>query len=362
MCLIRVFSQPNVAHLLNVLFGCVAMVVGVALTQHASFGQEIQLRRSANITGSIVRLGDMADIQGGPAADRQALRQLVLAPYSSEHSVWSAREIREELAAAGWNLLYWEVTGSNQVQLIGPESVAGQQARQRKLSAVRGHVQPGFEINPLPQSDSGFATTHPSAQRTGVVQAQWQEELSGAVDPFDAASLGKAQRPQNSSSVWTFRHDMGRGQVVTAEDLEQTTIPRSLPSNAVRDAAQIVGQAVRSTVQAGRPILSQHLEPIKHVQRGKEVTLLSRVGPIEVSTTARSLADATIGQSVTIESLDRKRQFLGQVIGFNTVQVAGGQQTQDGAIVAQVTSADSQRSGNALRSGTAARPRSNQLR
>lgn len=362
MCLIRISSQPNAAHLLSVLFGCVAMVVGGALTEHASFGQEIQLRRSANIRGSIVRLGDMADIQGGPVADQQALRQLVLAPYSADHSVWSAREIREELAAAGWNLLYWEVTGSNQVQLLGAESAAGPHDRQRKLAAVRGQAQSGFEINPLPPSHSAFATTHPSAQRTGVVQAQWQEELSGAVDSFDAASVGRVHRPQNSSSVWTFRHDMSRGQVVTAEDIEQMSIPRLLPSNAVRDVGQIIGQAVRSTVQAGRPILSQHLEPIKHVQRGKEVTLVSRIGPIEVSTTARSLADATMGQSVTIESMDRKRQYLGQVIGFNAVQVVGGQQTQDGAIVAQVTSTDSQRSGNALRSGTASQPSSSRLR
>ncbi len=355
-------SRSTTARLLTSVLCCVAMLVGGILTEQTSCGQEIHLRRSANIAGSLVRLGDIADIQGGPAADQVALQQWVLAPYSEEHSIWSAREIREELTAAGWNLLYWEVTGANQVQLIGPDSAAEARERQRKLAAVHGRVQQASSARTPPTPDpAAFATTHPSAQRTGVVQAQWQEELLEQADPYQASSLNSLQRPKTTSTVWAFRQDMSRGQVVTEADIEQTTIARSLPSQAVLDANQIIGQALRSTVQAGRPILSNQLEPVKHVQRGKEVTLVSRAGPIEVSTNARSLADATLGQSVTVESLDRKRQFLGQVVGFNIVQVVGGQEARDGAIVAQVTATNPERSGNALRVGSAA-PRRNSLR
>ena len=350
----------------RVLFGWLVLVTLVCCSAGQVQAQEIHLRRSANITGSLVTLGEIADIDGGSDEERQALRGLVLAPYSAERSVWTAREVREELVAAGWNLLYWEVTGANQVQLHGDDANANPIDPQRKLAAVQGRPRPLRENSAAPTtaaaSMANFPVTSPAAQRTGVVQAQWQPEDLDQDSRYDALAIGSVRRPTITSTVWVFRRDMGRGQVVTAEDLEQMTLARTLPTQAVLDANLIVGQVLRSAVPAGRPILSQNLEPIKHVQRAKEVTLLSRVGPIEVSTTARSLADATLGQSVTIESLDRKRQFLGQVIGFNTVQVIANQQTPDSAIVAQVTAPTSQRSGNALRMGQGTGPRDSRLR
>jgi flagella basal body P-ring formation protein FlgA len=362
MSTFRSLHPPTATGSLPVWAGLVALVISMTWADVLTWGQEIHVRSSANIRGSLVTLGEIADIQGGPLADQQALRQLVLAPYSAERSVWTAREIREELVAAGWNLLYWEVSGSNQVQLHSRDAAPSVQQQQRKLAAIQGRVQLATAVQSSPHNTTAFAPTHPSVQRTGVVQAQWREELRDERDPYDAAAISSLRQSSVTSQVWAFRKGMSRGQVVTMDDLEPLQLERTAPNQAVLDAAEIVGQLVRSTVPAGRPILSNHLEPIKHVQRGKEVTLLSRVGPIEVSTTAKSLADATLGQSVPIESLDRKRQYLGQVIGFNTVQVNSSQASHDSAIVAQATTLGSARPANTLRSGPTAAPRDNRLR
>ncbi len=311
--------------------GLLAGLVGLLSSGEIS-AQEIHLQAVASIQSSIITLGQVADIRGGNDEDRMALQQLALRPHAMDRPYLTAHEVREALIADGWNLLYWQVIGSNRVQLQGGASGS----RTRQLSALRGQAVPSaaehrFAASPATVS---FPTTHPSTQRTAVAQAQWREELVDAnVDGgsrFDRSN----KRPAVASTVWTFKHDMSRGQVVMEEDLEQVTLARAVPSGAILDLNQIVGQAVRTTVPAGRPVQSNYLEVIKHVQRGKEVKLLSRIGEIEVSTTARCLADGTLGQTVTIESLDRKRQYLGQVIGFNTIQVISNDQVRDGAIVA----------------------------
>ncbi|MBL8892187.1 MAG: flagellar basal body P-ring formation protein FlgA [Planctomycetaceae bacterium] len=344
-------------------------MVGWALCGSVVYAQEIHLRASAKITGSLVKLGDVAEIHGGSAEDQRALHDLVLQPYSPEQATMSAHEIREELAAAGWNLLHWEVTGAPRIQLQQADNRSSASNQQRKLAAVHGAIDTQTRRSALDHvPGAGFATTHPSSQRTGVVQAQWVEEAGEQGVPFGTPTPAHLRRPAITSSVWAFRQDMSRGQIVTEQDLEEVVLNRAAPSNSVREASSIIGQVVRTSVQAGRPILSTYLEPVKHVQRGKEVRLLSRVGPIEVSTTARSLADGTLGQTVSIESLDRQRQYQGQVVGFNTVQVVSNQETQDGAIVAQFTPPTDGRNNNLVRAnqnprlGQGNRPPRNTLR
>lgn len=331
-------------------------MVGWLWLGSSALAQEIHLRGSATIAGSLVTLGDVAEIYGGSAADQRALRDLVLKPYSPEEATLSAHEIREELAAAGWNLLYWEITGATRIQLQHAENGNVDSMQQRKLAAVHGAAdsQTRAAASTLAQGAS-FSASHPSSQQTRVVQAQWVEEAAEQGVPFGTPIPAHLRGPAITSSVWAFRQDMSRGQIVTEQDLEEVVLNRAAPSNALSDASSIIGQVVRTSVKAGRPILSTYLEPVKHVQRGKEVRLLSRVGPIEVSTTARSLADATLGQTVSIESLDRQRQYQGQVVGFNTVQVVNHQETHDGAIVAQATPRTDARTNNPVRANQGAR-------
>ncbi len=292
--------------------------------------QEVHLLPHAEVAGGIVRLGDVAEIQGGTAADRSALQDLALRPFSADQPTLGAREVREALLADGWNLLYWQVTGANQIQLRS--ATASPQATRRPLRQDASVRNSRLAVTP---AGTRFPPTPPAAQRTGIVQAQWRETLlDESADAGQATSAWAAPvantparpaRTTPTSQVWAFKQDMSRGQVISANDLEWITLPRSTPLGAVTDQEQIVGQVLRTSLPAGRPILSQYLEAIKHVQRGKEVKLLSRLGGIEVSTTARAQADGTLGQTITIESLDRKRQYFGQVIGFNTVEVVSSE-------------------------------------
>jgi flagellar basal body P-ring formation protein FlgA len=300
-----------------------------------SQGQEIQLRSTATIAGPIVALGQVAEITGGTAEDRWQLQQLELGLISGERPRITSQEIREALVADGWNLLYWQVSGANQVELAHPIRSA---VTPRPLAVNRDRLAPtSFPPQPpggVVPAGGSFPTMHPSTQRTMIAQAQWQQ-TTGERLVADSAPRRATTAGGPTHEVLAFKQEMKRGQIVSETDLERLELSRPAPRGTVVDPAQIVGQALRQTVPPGRPILATSLEPIKHVQRGSEVRLLSRVGAIEVSTTARSLADGALGQTVTVESLDRKRHYVGQIIGFQTVQIVSGEQISDGAIVGQ---------------------------
>jgi flagella basal body P-ring formation protein FlgA len=329
--------NPSLVRLPNPIVMAVRVLGVILLTfaPAAAAAQEIFLRSEATISGTIVTLGQIADISGGTPAERRQLQQLELGLISAQRPRLSAAEIREALVTDGWNLLSWQVAGAHQVTV---HSHLPSGASRPTLTADRGYGA-ADRLPRTPSRDAGiaagpFPTMHPSTQRTMVAQTQWRATAGAdVVDPASHVAAAAPEAPQ--SSLLVFKQEMKRGQIVSETDLESVTATRTPPRTALVDPSQAVGQALRQTVPAGRPILATYLEPIKHVQRGSEVRLLSRIASIEVSTMARSLADGTLGQTVTVESLDRKRRYVGKIVGFHTVQIVSAEQVSDGAIAGQ---------------------------
>lgn len=333
-----------------------AILTFVGLWSPVGDAQEIHLFPEADVTDGIVRLGDIAEISGGSYEEREALAALELRPYAASQPVLKAQEIREEIHQAGWNLLYWRVTGASDVHFRG------------RTAASLGRRQ--LEVHRLPTTNAPIRmtqklpTTHPNTQRTGVVRAQWQELDLGAFEPVPqtlasttAASTTAAPTTAapvtaapTTARVLVFKQSMHRGQIITADDLEWIDWDRRVPPGYLQDVSQAIGKVVRTPAAARQPVLLPALEEIKYVQRGKEVKLVSRVGMIEVSTVGRALSDGVMDGTVTVESLDRQRRFIGRVVGFAEVQVDRQNESADPTIVAQNQPGVSQRRGG-TRSG-----------
>jgi flagella basal body P-ring formation protein FlgA len=313
-----------------------AILTFVGLWSPVGNAQEIHLFPEADVTDGIVRLGDIAEISGGSYEEREALAALELRPYAASKPVLKAQEIREEIHQAGWNLLYWRVTGASDVHFRG--RTAGSLGRRQ------------LEVHRLPTTNAPIRmtqklpTTHPNTQRTGVVRAQWQELDLGAFEPVPQILAPVTAAPA-TVRVLVFKQSMHRGQIITADDLEWIDWDRRVPPGYLQDVSQAIGKVVRNPAAARQPVLLPALEEIKYVQRGKEVKLVSRVGMIEVSTVGRALSDGVMDGTVTVESLDRQRRFIGRVVGFAEVQVDRQNESADPTIVAQNQPAVSQRRG-----------------
>ncbi len=63
------------------------------------------------------------------------------------------------------------------------------------------------------------------------------------------------------------------------------------------------------------------------VRRGELVTVTSRRGGISVRVEARSLDEGSLGQSVTVVTLDGKTKYVTRVVAYHEVEVGGATTT-----------------------------------
>ena len=275
-------------------------------------GQVIELRSEAAVDHAIVRLGDLAEIRGASPAEVAQLNKLELFPVNPSQTSLAAADIRDELNVMGVDLLRWSLSGASSVRLVSGRSqkLVGSQSRisqpnRNDWSSVR--VQSQGALSPTQQ-----ATTASES----MIQL-----TSYAGEPV------VRRKPVEEVTAWTVTGDLDRGIVISEANLEPVTVT-SKRSGVILNKEEIIGKVVRNRLRAGQPILSNAIEAVKFVQRGKEVRIISKVDFLQVSTFGRSLSDATLGQTVAVESLDRKKRYYGQVTGFEEVTINNRQSSE----------------------------------
>lgn len=272
--------------------------------------QQIFIREQVTLDRSIIRLQDIADVVGGSLAEKSDLQSLELFPASSAHHTISSQDIAEALAASGVNLLHWRLAGSSRVEILaGPTS----QPRSLRHRANEAYANPNSLSTKSPR-------LLPAQQKTRINHTELSAPVSfqdNRLTPQNSATASS----NNTIQGWALKQDLERGQIIGPQDLVPVSVSENRVNHLQGDSTQIVGMSLRQSLKSGQAITTPMLEVAKYVFRGKEVKLISRVGEIEVSTVARCQSDAGLGQIVAVESLDRQRRYIGQVIDFAVVRI-----------------------------------------
>ena len=124
------------------------------------------------------------------------------------------------------------------------------------------------------------------------------------------------------SQVWTARHPLPRGHLLTAEDLvaDERDVSR-MNSGYVSDVDMLIGQRLRSSVLAGRALTLQLVEADKLIRRGQTVTLAVDAGGIDIRMTGTALSDGALGQRIRVENVNSGRVVEGIVRSREVVEV-----------------------------------------
>src|SRR6478735_731948 len=99
----------------------VAMFVLGSMQVTPVLAAELRLRADARPQGSVVCLGDVADILGVSETESRSLAQIELtpAPAAGKQRTLSVREIQDTLERRGINMLAYHLSGTNQVTVVG---------------------------------------------------------------------------------------------------------------------------------------------------------------------------------------------------------------------------------------------------
>lgn len=132
-------------------------------------------------------------------------------------------------------------------------------------------------------------------------------------------ALGSPNTLSAESSGFVASRLLPLGTVISAEDLRPAE--RDV-GGSVKDAEQAIGQEVRRTVFAGRPILVGDLRTVSLVRRNDVVSLRFVTGGLSIRTEGRALDRGSAGESISVMNLTSRTVVRGVVSGPGQVEVA----------------------------------------
>lgn len=301
---------------------------------------DITLKPMAQVSGTVVRLGDVCNIETGDAREQATLAALELGPAPSAGGAryWRQREVQDRLQLLGYNLAEHRFGGSPMTSVAAGAPAAPLVTRntpQRRsiddaiIAAVQRKLEGTNEAWTVTAkiSDEIYSKLPASGHLLNVIgqlQATAGEQL------ILVETLGpKPQRLQLTIElqsaplmVATIRH-IPRGNVITAADVELR------PRNSTQQAAfyenidEVIGREAAQTLAPNQPLVAKLLRNPTLVQRGDVVDVHVHASGVKVATKARSKAEGGLGDLVQIELLHNKQAMVARVSGLQTVEILG---------------------------------------
>lgn len=129
-------------------------------------------------------------------------------------------------------------------------------------------------------------------------------------------------RISNEHGVLIATRNLRAGETLATDALSiQKRDTAKMPAGYVTDPQLAVGKVLRQPVAAGAPLVPDMLGAPITIRRGQIVTLLSRVGAIEVRAQGKALADGTAGDHISVENDSSQRVVEGRVGADGSVEV-----------------------------------------
>ena len=296
-----------------------------------------RLKSAANISGDIVRIGDLVE-NAGVAANTPIFR----APDLGQTGAVPAHAVLD--AVRPYGLIAVDTRGISDVAVtrmtrtiaideIEARIVQALAARYRlgkaedlKLSFDRELRTIQLDANASAELALARFSYEPSSRRfdvsfeLGSSRAQWRY-TGTAVETVEAAVPSRA---------------LARGEVIKANDIVIERRPRNEFSNEPpAPASEVLGRAARRTVRAGQALRSADLMKPELVQRGEMVTLHYEVPGITITMRGKALEAGAEGDTVNVLNEHSKRTIQGVVTGAGHVTMI----TRTPTVVAQANPA-----------------------
>jgi flagella basal body P-ring formation protein FlgA len=330
---------------------------------------DIRLREQVAMRGSMVRLGDVAEVIN---ADRQQARQLaavplIPAPAPGTQRFLRKREIEDLLAAQGVDLKELRIDGAAQVTIEIHEmkewkredasehppqplnrhaailahqydargSSAMEQARAEEIRNELRRVVTGYlTLKGIDANARGVTcdvverhvavletATSPLTCRGGTPPWTGKQRFvvsfttaNGPIEIPVYAEVALAPAP-----VVVALKPIGRGERITAEHVELRTMDAVSGASGRRAAVdsldKAIGMEARQALQAGDMVLADQVQAPLLVKRGELITVSSQSSGIRVRTTARASKDGAHGEVVQVESLETRDRYDVRVVG-----------------------------------------------
>jgi flagella basal body P-ring formation protein FlgA len=293
----------------------------------------VSLRPETTVGGPEIRLGEIADFQGGDAAAVERLRsiQVARAPLpgltrslDAAYLTLRLRMAQVDLAALVLDMPPTiSVTTASQ-RVAGADLVAAVREHlliARPDDASRLSVQPAGAEPPSLAVPAGQlelkVRSRPAAELIGTVSATVEVWVDGAM----ARVVSVPVRVAMATEVLVAARPIARAQTIGLDDLRVERRELVAGQEPLREPAAAQGRRAVRSIAAGEPILASLVNDPPLVRRGDIVRLTVDGRGIRAVAQGEAKEDGKAGQVVRVRNLSSNREVYGQVEAERSVRV-----------------------------------------
>lgn len=333
----NLMSTHSLVRMISILFLAITMgttaVAGV-----------VRLNRKAEVSGGLIRLGDLAEISGDDEAvtARLAAVSIAPAPLPGKCVVVDFDTIRSRLAAQGISLSQIEFSGSSSVEVAAagsddeplPRSAPLADTLQRQIEERLEKAMVAYLQDRSPESGAVAVQTELTREQAALLAAaaSARYEISGGESPwtgqqdltvkfFDRQGKSRQFCVRCSISplpqVVVAARNLPKGHIVRAEDVLRRQLDADRKNAGLENPDLVVGRETTRTLRAGDAIRPNDIRGVPLVRRGDIVTVIAGSSGVRVRMEARSLGDGCAGEQIKLRSLDGKREVTATVTGYH---------------------------------------------
>ncbi|CVK19999.1 flagellar basal body P-ring formation chaperone FlgA [Sporomusa sphaeroides] len=294
-------------------------------------GLTIVVAPESIVSGQHFTLGDIADISGNDIDRITRLRQIRLGntPSPGRSFVFSQEILgirlqaaRADLTGTAWKIPpQFRITAASQVlngQLLIAEA---EQFLQKQLAGADVVITPISQLGEvlLPpgaitynmELPYGVKYNSPTTMSIGI-------QVAG--QPFTVAQLRFNINRYEQVAVAT--RVLAGGELITADSIsfERRDIGR-MPPGYFTNPDKLLGLAVKRQLAPGTAITDSMVAKPVLITRGKTVTIVAKIGGIEVSVPGTALQSGSESQFIRVKNTSSNKIIIGQVVDETTVQV-----------------------------------------
>jgi flagellar basal body P-ring formation protein FlgA len=287
----------------------------------------------AQVQGSQITLGDVAEIQGESADLVARMRQVLLgqAPPSGVARLLSKSTLITQLKHQGlWTqdlqfqgALQTRVRRASQRLDAQHMETVVRQALSRRLSQTTQQTSirniRGLSATFVPLGPVAYEVTLPERPMSlGSTPFTLTIEVAGKV----AKRLHGTATIAVTQEVVSLVRPIAQGEIITADAVSRTQIQVTQPlRQVVTQPEDIIGKRARRSLAGNAPLSTQDVTTVAVVHRGGMVRIVLESSVIKVSTPGEALEAGKPGDTIRVKNISSQREVRAQVIDKQTVRI-----------------------------------------
>jgi len=314
-----------------------------AASADAGSATMIRFRRTAHVTGSVVRLGDVADIHDADVVTEERLKTIVLAPAPApgRQTVLEFVSIRSRLQARGVDLATTEFSGASAVRVFRRSEPTKEPSRTSDIQAERA----AQRLRQVIEKELRAAGAAAGELSVTVRLSRLDVPRVLAADPASLKVTGLTLQPDTPQTltlsfrdaqgtrqqvrfvcqlsrrptVVTVRYTVPRGHVLRAADLISIAVDDA--AGAIVRAEDVVGKQTTRTIRKGEPLRASDVRTIPLVRHNDIVTVYCRAPGIVVRRPFKARGEGALGDTIPLVSLDGREKIVATITGYHEAEI-----------------------------------------